>query len=145
VPTLIPWQHCGAFIAVLATALAAGCGSAQEAAPRAGVVSVTERDFKISAPKQLAAGAILLRAHNQGPDEHELIVARIGSLGLPLRSDGLTLDEEALQHSEVGVLEPGSPGSDRDLAVKLAPGRYIFFCNMAGHYMGGMHTEVVVQ
>ena len=144
-PTLTPWQRSGVFIAVLATLLVAGCGSAQNAARGPGFVAVTERDFRISAPKQLEAGNVVLRAHNRGPDEHELIVAKIGRLGLPLRSDGLTLSEEALQRSEVGVLEPGSPGSERDLAVKLTPGRYIFFCNMAGHYMGGMHTEVVVQ
>lgn len=139
-------RHCyGPFIAVLLATLVAGCGSAQKSSDAAGVVGVAERDFAISAPKQLAAGDFILRAHNQGPDEHELIVAKIGSLGLPLRSDGLTLDEEALQRTEVGVLEPGAPGSNRELAVKLTPGRYVFFCNMAGHYMGGMRTEVVVQ
>jgi uncharacterized cupredoxin-like copper-binding protein len=139
------WHRPGAVIAVLAAVLLAGCGGGQNASSRAGVVGVTERDFKISAPKRLASGDIVLRAHNQGPDEHELIVARIGALGLPLRTDGLTLNEEALQRSEAGVLEPGAPGSERELDVKLSPGRYIFFCNMAGHYMGGMHTEVVVQ
>lgn len=144
-PTLSPRQHAGAFIAVLAISLVAGCGSAQHAARNPAVIAVTERDFKISAPRQVEAGDVVLRAHNQGPDEHELIVAKIGPLGLPLRSDGLTLDEEALQRSEAGALEPGSPGSNRELAVKLLPGRYVFFCNMAGHYMGGMHTEVVVQ
>jgi hypothetical protein len=144
-PISISRQQRGVYIAVVAALLAAGCGSSQNAPSGARVVGVTEKDFKISAPKQLAAGDIVLRADNQGPDEHELIVAKIGPLGLPLRSDGLTLNEEALEHSEVGVLEPGAPGSMRDLAVKLAPGRYVFFCNMAGHYMGGMHTNVVVQ
>jgi uncharacterized cupredoxin-like copper-binding protein len=129
---------------VLATVLAVGCGAGQSASP-AHVVAVTERDFKISAPARLPAGETVLRADNRGPDAHELIVARIGSSGLPMRTDGLTLDEDALQRSEVGALEPGSPGSQRDLAVKLTPGRYVFFCNMAGHYMGGMHAEVVVQ
>jgi uncharacterized cupredoxin-like copper-binding protein len=145
VPTLTPWRRYGAIVAVLAAALAAGCGSAQKAPAGAGVISVTERDFHISAPKQLAAGDAVLRSRNEGPDEHELIVARIGPRGLPLRSDGLTLDEEALQRSEVGALEPGAPGSVRDVAVKLAPGRYLFFCNMAGHYKGGMHAEVLVR
>jgi uncharacterized cupredoxin-like copper-binding protein len=56
----------------------------------------------------------------------------------------LTLNEEALQHSEPGALEPGQPGSTRDLRVHLAPGRYVLFCNMAGHYLGGMHSNLVV-
>jgi uncharacterized cupredoxin-like copper-binding protein len=132
-------------VAVPLAMLAAGCGSAPKAADAAHVVSVSERDFKISAPSRLTAGDAVLQVRNPGPDEHELIVARIGPLGLPLRTDGLTLDEEALEHSELGALEPGAPGSERSLSVKLAPGRYEFFCNMAGHYKGGMHTEVVVQ
>ena len=143
--TLRPRHRYGALVAVLAAMLAAGCGSAQHPSGAAGVVNVTERDFKISALNRLTAGDLVLHVHNRGPDQHELIVARIGPLGLPLRTDGLTLDEEALQHSEVGVLEPGSPGSERSLSVRLAPGRYEFFCNMAGHYRGGMHREVVVQ
>jgi uncharacterized cupredoxin-like copper-binding protein len=130
---------------VLAAVLAVGCGSAQKTGPGRAVVAITERDFKISAPAKVAAGTTVLRAVNRGPDEHELIVAKIGAQGLPMRTDGLTLDEEALQHSEAGALEPGAPGSQRDLEVKLTPGRYVFFCNMAGHYMGGMHAEVVVQ
>ena len=138
------WHRPGAIIVAFAAVLLAGCGGQQKTSDAA-AVTVTERDFKISAPKELAPGNIVLRAHNEGPDEHELIVARIGALGLPLRADGLTLNEEALQHSEAGSLEPGAPGSTRELDVKLTPGRYIFFCNMAGHYMGGMHTEVVVQ
>jgi hypothetical protein len=140
---LSPRRGSGAIIAVLAGALLAGCGG-ERTGGHTGVVAVTERDFKIAAPKRLTAGDIVLRAHNQGPDEHELIVARIGALGLPLRSDGLTLNEEALERSEAGVLEPGAPGSERELSVKLTPGRYIFFCNMAGHYLGGMRADVVV-
>jgi uncharacterized cupredoxin-like copper-binding protein len=29
--------------------------------------------------------------------------------------------------------------------VHLAPGRYVLFCNMTGHYMGGMHSTLVVS
>ncbi len=44
-----------------------------------------------------------------------------------------------------GVLEPGQPGSVRELNVHLRPGRYVLFCNMSGHYLGGMHTTLVVR
>jgi uncharacterized cupredoxin-like copper-binding protein len=50
-----------------------------------------------------------------------------------------------LQNREVGELEPGAPGSVRTLRLHLAPGRYVFFCNMAGHFLGGMPADVVVQ
>jgi uncharacterized cupredoxin-like copper-binding protein len=50
-----------------------------------------------------------------------------------------------LQKRELGELEPCAPGSVQTLRLHLAPGRYVFFCNMAGHFLGGMHAEVVVQ
>jgi uncharacterized cupredoxin-like copper-binding protein len=64
---------------------------------------------------------------------------------LPLRGDGTTVDEETLKSEIVGVLEPGAPGSVRELRVHLAPGRYVLLCNMSGHFMGGMHTVVVAR
>lgn len=139
------WHSPGAVVAVLGAVLVSGCGSGHNVTGAAHVVGVTEKDFKISAPKTIAAGDVVLSSRNEGPDEHELIVARVGAPGLPLRTDGLTLNEEALERDEAGVLEPGAPGSVRALRVKLTPGRYVFFCNMAGHYLGGMHAEVVVR
>jgi uncharacterized cupredoxin-like copper-binding protein len=106
---------------------------------------VFEKDFRISAPTTVSAGEVTFTVHNEGPERHEFIVAHVSSAGLPLRADGLTIDEETLQKQEVGELEPGEPGAVRTLQLKLAPGRYVFVCNMAGHYLGGMHHEVVVQ
>ena len=83
--------------------------------------------------------------HNEGPDQHELIIVPGTVAALPLRPDGMTVNEEALEASEPGSLEPGEPGSTRDLTVQLKPGRYVFFCNMEGHYMAGMHAEVEVR
>jgi uncharacterized cupredoxin-like copper-binding protein len=106
---------------------------------------VTEGDFAIAAPTHLKAGNVTLRVHNQGPDEHELIVVRVGDQSLPVRTDGLTVAEEAIQHSEPGSLVPGHAGSTRDLRVRLEPGQYVLFCNMEGHYLGGMHSDLVVS
>jgi uncharacterized cupredoxin-like copper-binding protein len=130
--------------AVLGASLVAGCGSTQLAAPGR-VVNVTERDFAISiTPRHVQAGTVVLRAHNRGPDQHELIVARVRDPKLPLRSDGLTVSEERLDKETVGVLEPGAPNSVRDLRVELKPGHYVLFCNMSGHFMGGMRADLVV-
>jgi uncharacterized cupredoxin-like copper-binding protein len=106
---------------------------------------VNEHDFEVEAPHTASAGTIVLRVANHGPDQHELIVARAPNGGLPLRGDGVTVNEEALSHAEVGSLEPARAGAVRDLEVHLAPGRYVLFCNMTGHYMGGMHSTLVVQ
>lgn len=106
---------------------------------------MSEADFAITAPHQLRAGDVTFRVHNEGPDQHEFIVVRSPSGRLPLRADGVTVDEETLQREEVGSLDPGSSGAIRELAVHLQPGRYVLFCNMSGHYMGGMHSTLVVS
>jgi uncharacterized cupredoxin-like copper-binding protein len=64
---------------------------------------------------------------------------------MPIRADGFTVNEEAIQSSEPGSITPQQPGGTEDLAIQLAPGRYELFCNMEGHYMGGMHTLLTVS
>jgi uncharacterized cupredoxin-like copper-binding protein len=107
-------------------------------------VRVLERDFKISAPNRLRPGAVDFSIHNRGPDDHEFIVVRIGHRPLPLRKDGLTVDEDAVEKETVGALEPAAPGVER-LRVHLKPGSYELICNMSGHYMGGMHARLDVS
>lgn len=108
------------------------------------MVRVTERDFHISAtPNHVAAGDIQLVVRNQGPDTHELIVVRSESQ-LPLRLDGLTVDEQRLSALTVASLDGAGSGSERRVHLRLARGRYELFCNMAGHYLGGMRAALVV-
>jgi len=124
----------------------AGCGTrGGHADARQTVLRVTERDFQITAPKRSASGDLVLSVQNRGPDAHELIVVREPGSRLPLRRDGSTVSEEKLDGVTAGLLEPGQPGSSRKLRLHLARGRYVLFCNMSGHYLGGMHTELVVQ
>ena len=122
----------------------AGCGGSSGSSAHVRVVRIAERDFHITAPRHLAPGQVRFAVANDGPDLHELILVRDRSGTLPMRSDGLTVNEEALAPLELGSLEPGAPGSVRGLTVTLRPGRYEIFCNMAGHYMGGMHAVLVV-
>ena len=131
----------------LAGVLIAASGCAGEDAARSGtrIVRVSERDFAIKAPKRLAAGEVDIAVRNHGPDAHELIAVRTDGARLPLRTDGATIDEEALEDVELGALEPGEPGGLRHMRVRLKPGRYELFCTMAGHYAGGMHSRLVVR
>jgi len=124
--------------------LAAGAPGRSHDAPGR-TLAIAERDFRIAAPARAQAGHVTLRVHNVGPDSHELIVVRTDRAGLPLRSDRLTVDEEAVEHDTAGALEPGEPGGTRTLVVDLKPGRYELICNMSGHYLGGMHTTLEVR
>jgi hypothetical protein len=108
------------------------------------VVRITEKDFRIVVkPRRIPAGDVELVVRNQGPDTHELIMVRPSGSRLPLRRDGLTVDEEALR--EVGAVEGVDPHGARTVRLHLAPGQYELFCNMAGHFMAGMHGQLVVD
>ena len=136
----------GLSVAALALALLPSCssGDSHETAAAA-TVRVQERDFRINvSPARVRAGAVRLLVHNQGPDTHELLVVRSSRGLLPLRSDGLTVNEARLDSSTVTVIEGRDPGDAEELLIHLKPGRYELFCNMAGHYLGGMHAELVV-
>jgi uncharacterized cupredoxin-like copper-binding protein len=124
----------------------AGCGATRLIPADEGrVVDVTERDFAIQVSSHhLSPGIVTFRVTNHGPDDHELIVIRAHD-HLPLRTDGITVDEDRLTPETVGALEPGSPGSVRDLRVRLKKGRYVLICNMSGHFMGGMDAVLEVE
>jgi uncharacterized cupredoxin-like copper-binding protein len=130
----------------IALVIAVGCGAGDGGGgEHTATIHVTERDFRIDAPHTASAGAVTFTVRNRGPVAHELIVVRRSSAGLPLREDGTTVDEEALEPVTPGALEPGDAGTVRALRVRLAPGRYELLCNMSGHYLGGMHTDLVVR
>ena len=119
--------------------------AAEATAGQPSVVRVAERDFHISVVHgRISAGTVIFRVRNHGPDEHEFIVVRADS-GLPLRPDGITLDEAALDKSIVGAIEPTPAGKTNILRLSLKPGRYALVCNMFGHYMGGMHASLQVR
>jgi uncharacterized cupredoxin-like copper-binding protein len=133
-------------VAVLTSLAAPGCAEKHASTDsRPKVVQVTERDFRISAPRRISAGDVVLSVKNRGPDDHELILVKAGRSALPYRADGLTVDEDAVKRSTVDSLPPGAPGTSRTLRVHLTPGRYVVFCNMAGHHLGGMDRKLEVR
>ena len=125
--------------------LLVGCSEAGSAShARLSIVRVSERDFHIAVtPNRIPAGDAELVVRNDGPDGHELIIVRARGSRLPVRLDGLTVDEDALH--EVGAVEGLSPKTVRKVRLHLAPGRYEVFCNMAGHFMAGMSRTLVVH
>ena len=108
-------------------------------------MQVRERDFRITVRSdRVRAGNVDLVVRNAGPVDHELIVVRASDDRLPLRRDGLTVDEDALEPKQVAAVEPTEPGTITRVKLHLRSGRYELFCNMAGHYMGGMHASLEV-
>jgi hypothetical protein len=118
--------------------LAAGCGGGSHRALPA--VQITERDFHITVPHVVPAGDVRIILTNKGPVTHELMIIHAARGRLPRRPDGFTIDEDALKHRLVDHFERAGP-STRYLVVHLTPGRYVIFCNMAGHAASGMLTS----
>jgi uncharacterized cupredoxin-like copper-binding protein len=134
-----------ALLALVVAVLAAGCATSPGPAANAGATaSVTERDFHIAAPRHIRAGDVRLAVRNRGPVAHELIVVKLSGSSLPMRRDGMTVDEDAVEARTAFALEPQPAGTVSRLRMRLTPGRYELFCNMAGHYRGGMRTELDV-
>jgi uncharacterized cupredoxin-like copper-binding protein len=135
---------CAAACAVCLALSACGTDEPEHAGQ---TVPVKLRDFRIKAPEHAAAGETTLAVRNKGPMFHELLVIRYDEEEqgeMPMRRDGVTVDEDGLGDAVVGVLEP-EPAGDHSLKVDLEPGEYYLICNMAGHYLGGMEAELEVQ
>jgi uncharacterized cupredoxin-like copper-binding protein len=133
-------------VAMLVAAILPACARAGR--PAAGrTVDIVERDFHISGPSSIASGgAIDLHIHNNGPSTHELVIVRtdLAAPNLPLQLDGLTIDEESPLLHAVDEDADIPLGTTADLVLHLTPGHYVLFCNLEGHYLGGMHLSLEV-
>lgn len=91
-----------------------------------------------------AAGKVSINAINQGSVMHELVLARtnLPAGGLPTLADG-SVNEEAL--NSPGEIPDVAAGTTKSTKLNLAPGRYVMFCNLPGHYQGGMYGTVIVK
>jgi uncharacterized cupredoxin-like copper-binding protein len=133
-------------VAALAALAGAACGGRRP--PASPVVRAWLRDFTITASRTtLPAGSILFRIHNWGPDTHEFVVVRtdLPADRLPLQADGLTVDEESPRLHPVGADESVEIEDTDSLLLRLPPGHYVVFCNLEGHYLGGMHLALEVD
>jgi uncharacterized cupredoxin-like copper-binding protein len=116
--------------------------------PAGTVVQVLLDDFQVHRTTAAApAGMVRFQLVNNGPSTHELIVVRTdrASAKLPLQRDGLTVDEEGPGVDHVDEAEGLDLADRRTLTLDLAPGHYVLFCNMEGHYLGGMHAAFTVR
>jgi plastocyanin len=89
-------------------------------------VQVVAREFSFSLSRvRVHSGTAVIELANFGQDIHDLRVQRIGA-------------------KHVAGLGDVAAGARGDLTVKLAPGRYSFWCSVANHRKLGMRTTLVV-
>ncbi|MET8564480.1 hypothetical protein ABZV75_29350 [Streptomyces flaveolus] len=106
----------------------------------------------VARPTTVTAGVVSLRVLNTGAMTHEVVV-----LPLPSgQSIGQRPTGPAGKVSEAGSLGEASrtcaageghgiaPGTMAWTTLTLRPGRYELVCNLPGHYLAGMYTELDV-
>lgn len=131
---------------VLVVAALTGC-SHGSSAPTADVVAEM-RDFDIDlSTAKVHDGRVVIGLDNQGPTVHELVVVRTDLPGdeLPIAADGISVDEDARGFRVLGEEEHVRLDEQEVMDLVLRPGHYVFFCNLEGHYLGGMHADLEVR
>ena len=134
--------------AVLALAVPLTLARRHEPTPRGAPMNVLLEDFKVREDAAVVpAGTVRFRIVNQGPTTHELNVIRTARAPdkLPLQRDGLTVNEDAPGLDHLDEAEGLDIGDRRTLVLQLAAGNYVLYCNIEGHYLGGMHAAFTVR
>jgi uncharacterized cupredoxin-like copper-binding protein len=90
------------------------------------------------------AGTVTITAPNEGNAPHELVIAKTNDdpAKLPTVEDG-SVDEASLDiPGEVEEVEAGATGT---ATLELSADKYVMFCNLPGHYEGGMYGSLTVE
>jgi Sulfocyanin (SoxE) domain len=138
----------GLVLAALALAVPLTVARRHEATPSGTPVNVLLDDFRVRQdPAVVPAGTVSFRILNQGPTTHEYIVVRTDRAPdkLPLQRDGLTVNEEAPGIDLLDEAEGLDIDDRQTLVLDLAAGHYVMYCNLEGHYLGGMHAALTVH
>ncbi len=126
--------------------LLACCGGGTPNPP--GAIQVRLEDFKLHLAVTAAkSGDVTLHLENDGPSTHEFNVDRtdLAPDQLPLRADGLSVDEASPLLKRMGSVEILEAGDKKNLTLTLPPGHYVLYCNLEGHYLGSMHATLDVN
>jgi uncharacterized cupredoxin-like copper-binding protein len=111
------------------------------------VLHVDERDFALHLQATtLRAGTYVFVDTNHGPSAHELVMWKTNDPAdrLPLLPNHRVNEDSPALSS---VMDSGTsldPGQTHLLTATLAPGHYVIACNLPGHFLSGMHLDVIV-
>ena len=140
---------------VLGTAACASSSGASEAPSSPSTAAESSHDVSVSL-KQWAvtpsgtpgSGSVTFTVTNGGTIPREFVVLKTdtSAADIPLgkfegEPDRINEDTAGTNVGETGDMQPGTT---KTLTIDLAPGHYVFLCNLPGHYQSGMHVDVTV-
>ena len=101
-------------------------------------------DFNFDpAQTTVASGSVKVTVDNVGATPHEWVLAKtdLGASQLPTDNSGDVNEDKLDSPGEIADVLPGTSDST---TLKLTPGKYVYFCNIPGHYGAGMYGSLEV-
>ena len=124
--------------------LAVSCTPAPESAPTDSqvVAELADKTITVNVPS-VKAGKVKIGVRNVGTMQHSLAVLKTDLAPDKLPVDGASA--KAKEDGKVGEIASIPAGKSAAVTLDLEPGKYVFICNIAGHYQLGMHTGFTVD
>ena len=124
--------------------LVVSCAAPAESAPGGSQVVAELADYRITVSvPSVKAGTIKIGVRNLGTMEHSFQVLKTDLPPDKLPVDGASA--RAKEDGKVGEIPSIAAGKSAAGTLELTPGKYVFICNVAGHYQLGMHTGFTVE
>ena len=124
--------------------LLVSCSQPAADAPSDSQVVAELADYKITVTvPSVKAGKIKIGVRNLASMEHSFQVLKTDLAPDKLPVDGASA--KAKEDGKVGDIPSIPAGKSASVTLDLTPGKYVFICNVAGHYQLGMHTGFTVE
>ena len=107
--------------------------------------TVTLTEWSVTVAGTIKAGKTHITSLDTGVAQHELLIFKSDreASAYPLDAKGNIIEEGA----GVTLVSDGEnidPAGSQVRAINLTPGKYLFLCNIPGHFKAGMFTVVTV-
>jgi uncharacterized cupredoxin-like copper-binding protein len=124
--------------------LTVSCAQPAADAPTGSQVVAEMADYRITVNVPSAkAGSIKIGVRNLGTMEHSFEVIKTDLAPDKLPTDPASA--KAKEDGKVGGIASIPAGKSASVTLDLSPGKYVFICNIAGHYQLGMRTGFTVD
>jgi uncharacterized cupredoxin-like copper-binding protein len=122
----------------------ASCAQPPESAPSDSQVVAELADTKITVNvPSVKAGKTKIGVRNVGTMQHSFQVLKTDLAPDKLPIDGASA--KAKEDGKVGEIASIPTGKSAAVTLDLTPGKYVFICNVPGHYQLGMRTGFTVE
>jgi copper binding plastocyanin/azurin family protein len=111
----------------------------------AGPQAIGLSEWKVVVASSIKSGTTDFTIVNNGANPHELLIFKsdLAPAAYPTDAAG-DIQEEGAGVTLVSDGENIDPGGSQARSVDLAPGTYLFLCNIPGHFKEGMFAVVTV-